>query len=793
MSSRNIVVVAILLVLALSLVPVPATSRANAASYPHYDLLIIAPYEFIDELEPLQRFKDASARPTILLNLSEVYANPSCSTGVDEPEKIKKCIAHYKETKGIKYVMLVGDIDKFPARYRWWGLPDQEGWAVSDLYYADLYENGTTTFDDWDGNNNGLYGEIEFEPDGTINNDNIDFLPDVAVGRIPASTEAEVTAYVNKVIAYEMATTPWQAWFKTAALYTGCWNSSDNFNKDKVGDSLENRGFTVLPREPRIRYGFWVPEPPDKAATNDDAPDDTVINDGCPSVAKYADCDDNDDGDCADAGEAAKCTNTVDDDGDTTVNDGCPQVGSVAESGDECIDPESDDCVNATDDDAADDGGSPGDWVNDGCPIEDDYAEDSGSNPCDLPGKTKNCGLAAACAITDAVDDDADTIVNDGCITKGSNPEKPDCANSTDDDGDTVANDGCPPCRAAAGIPGAGMPGTIIKDLNDGVGFANYIGHGNPGGWACLGLGTSQLGGLTNSAKLPVVFAASCDTGKFARMARAHPYVDVSGGEHCGTDKGETLDPGPYPHTALPKPAPVQDDGADHGVLCAGVFYPFDEGCIAETFLFGNPVGGSGAIAYLGERSGGQTTSVDLDKYFFQAYDTGGHKILGDMWMHMMQEYYDNLDLVNANSWPHAPENWRNGHKFDEPQKFILFGDPSLVVGGAFTETRSGDVWDDDTNGPWKSYERYRIVGDIMVPAGRTLTAQSASSVLFEAARKITAPGSDPSEGFRMNGTSDEPAWFMSLAPDPQSQHVVHGVKVAGQLRLLNGGQMKIH
>jgi hypothetical protein len=108
------------------------------------------------------------------------------------------------------------------------------------------------------------------------------------------------------------------------------------------------------------------------------------------------------------------CTDAVDSDGDTNVNDGCPTVGG---------NPEDPSCVNAIDDDPADD---PVDTVNDGCPAKD----------------------AAEVACADAVDDDADTRVNDGCPTVGSNPENPACANAIDDDAaddpvDTV-NDGCP-------------------------------------------------------------------------------------------------------------------------------------------------------------------------------------------------------------------------------------------------------------------------------------------------------------------------------------------------------------
>ena len=120
----------------------------------NYELLIIAPDEFIDALKPLKDFKDATGRPTILLRLSEIYSNPSFS-GIDEPEKIKKCIAHYEKSHNIQFIMLVGDCDKFPVRYLCRDVPDPKGYGASDLYYADLHKSDGS-FDNWDGNGDGL-------------------------------------------------------------------------------------------------------------------------------------------------------------------------------------------------------------------------------------------------------------------------------------------------------------------------------------------------------------------------------------------------------------------------------------------------------------------------------------------------------------------------------------------------------------------------------------------------------------------------------------------------------------
>lgn len=520
--------------------PTGVSPLSNGGGAGNYELLIIAPDEFIDELKPLKDFKDATGRPTILLRLGELYSNPSC-TGVDEPEMIKNCIAHYQKSNGIKHVMLVGDVDKLPVRWRWWGFVkyhpngtiayDQRGWAVSDLYYADLYNKSDGSFEDWDSNNNRLYGEIEFEPDPDncspncrrINNDNIDFVPDVAVGRVPASTSEEVVAYVNKVITYELDTHPTDTWFKTAGLYTGCWMEGTNATKDEIGVNLTNNGFTVLPTSAaqRIRYGYWYP-----------------------------------------------------------------------------------------------------------CPTPD-------------------------------------------------NPDKR-CCNSPLD-----------------------MPNTIIGDINSGVGFVNYIGHGNTLGFACLGFGDSQIINLTNSGKLSVTFAGACDTGTFAPMPRVNPYKDVSGNSQCA---GQNITE-PYPYWNLPRPNPLQQGS----VTCNAQIFALDLGCFAENFLFGRAPGQSpssvGAIAYLGARSGGQWGMPFLDKFFFQAY-TSGHEILGDVWRSMVTTYYWDRKLNEAHTWV-IRDDWGFGHGFDEPQKLILFGDPSLVIGGIANKEMS--ITHDTTLSPTTYHTHIRI------------------------------------------------------------------------------------
>jgi hypothetical protein len=211
-----------------------------------------------------------------------------------------------------------------------------------------------------------------------------------------------------------------------------CSNAVDDDGDTNVNDGCKTVGAS--------------PEDPSCVNDVDDDPvDDGLtprINDGCPMKGSFADCDTNQDGDCLDTGEAAKCEetagNAVDDDGDTRVNDGCPMVGSL---------PEKPDCANDIDDDPGDDGGTP--TVNDGCP-EKGRGEDvstpeyTGLSPA-LAGPPSAPGFCSDSywydttgAATAAIDNDGDTLANAAelnCAT---------LAGDTDQDGIVNASDNCP-------------------------------------------------------------------------------------------------------------------------------------------------------------------------------------------------------------------------------------------------------------------------------------------------------------------------------------------------------------
>ncbi len=160
-----------------------------------YDLLVLAPTAYEEALQPLLDYKNEHDTPATLTTLDDIP-----EAGDDVQESIKLYIRDAIETWGITSVLLVGggvdDGIRFPVRYAWIPSGSYEEKFPSDLYYADIYDaNGSLST--WDANDNGRYAEY---PDDMSA---VDVYPDVYLGRLPATSVAQVTAVVDKIIDYE--------------------------------------------------------------------------------------------------------------------------------------------------------------------------------------------------------------------------------------------------------------------------------------------------------------------------------------------------------------------------------------------------------------------------------------------------------------------------------------------------------------------------------------------------------------------------------------------------------------
>ena len=198
----------------------------------------------------------------------------------------------------------------------------------------------------------------------------------------------------------------------------------------------------------------------------------------------------------------------------------------------------------------------------------------------------------------------------------------------------------------------------------------------------------------------------------------------------------------------------------------------------------------AGAIAYIGSAGTANPGYPPiLDKSFFEAYHRG-EKTLGAIWKHALNNYIN--EFFDASGNVKHSEEWHRYAGWNGVIRFMLFGDPTLQIGGAFLSNLSGNV-SNSSGGPLMGYHRYRIIGDVTIPAGQALSADSSLSILFEDGKKIKALGTSPNSGFIVDATYTPPITFLSLSPDPQSEHVIHGVKINGQLRLKNGGEIKLY
>jgi uncharacterized membrane protein len=190
--------------------PAPSPRRGNET----YDILVLTPPEFESEMGRYEDQKESIGFTVKVVNLTAVYSNIyfNTSTGRDNQEKIKLFLAAAQLNWSVRYVVLTGDTDKFPTRAAY--INDIDGTSTpSDLYYGDLFKNGDLTFCDWDKDRDNRFAESD---SSSANQDVVDFDPDVAVGRFPASNEAELRGMLDKMEGY--ASNVSNDWFRNATL-----------------------------------------------------------------------------------------------------------------------------------------------------------------------------------------------------------------------------------------------------------------------------------------------------------------------------------------------------------------------------------------------------------------------------------------------------------------------------------------------------------------------------------------------------------------------------------------------
>jgi len=210
---------------------IPDSNPLPTSFAEEYKLVIITPNKFKAIAQDLADHKELMGLSTMVKTTDEIYTE--YSSGYDKPEQIKLFIKDAIESYNTSYALLFGGMkswlngvprDNLNEGTKDWHIPvrysnmlvqtgDDPGY-IADLYYADIYKQGSL-FEDWDSNGNNIYGENK-----GLNRDVIDLYPDVNIGRICCRTSKEARAVVDKIINYEKQPAD-PSWFEKIVTISG--------------------------------------------------------------------------------------------------------------------------------------------------------------------------------------------------------------------------------------------------------------------------------------------------------------------------------------------------------------------------------------------------------------------------------------------------------------------------------------------------------------------------------------------------------------------------------------------
>lgn len=130
-------------------------------------------------------------------NIKANYTGDAISGISDDAGKLRQFLSDfYNQAKEFQYALLGGDNTVIPIRYAYYNnnTTDENYIIPTDLYFSE-FEG------DWEVDNDGRYGEPYVS--GTGQGDNVDFLPDIYIGRVMVTNADEVRNWTKKIFMYE--------------------------------------------------------------------------------------------------------------------------------------------------------------------------------------------------------------------------------------------------------------------------------------------------------------------------------------------------------------------------------------------------------------------------------------------------------------------------------------------------------------------------------------------------------------------------------------------------------------
>lgn len=167
------------------------------ASQRNYDYLIISTPQLYAAAQGLESFRQSQGMVTAFTDVMTILDN---YPGANDAAKIRNYLIQEYAASPFTYLLLIGDVDVIPIAML---TPEPNGSQTvpSDFYYSDLSSN-------FDSDNDGRLGEYST---GIGNQDwEMDFSPEIFVGRISNNNPAQVSAIAQRIVSYEQSTAPWK-------------------------------------------------------------------------------------------------------------------------------------------------------------------------------------------------------------------------------------------------------------------------------------------------------------------------------------------------------------------------------------------------------------------------------------------------------------------------------------------------------------------------------------------------------------------------------------------------------
>ncbi len=208
------------------------------------DYIIITDQTLVTAFQPLADWKTQKGINTIIVKIQDIYSNYG---GYDNAEKIRNYLKDAWVNFGCHYILLGGDAMESSTQKEFIPIGKSPIRTVDDatqipfLYETDFYY--ATVQGNWNGNGNNKFGESD---------DAADQSPVFYVGRVPVTTAAGVSTFINKLMTYERmnnAGTTNKSYVKNLGFFAGdnghfagcpgdvpeSLNETDNFIKASSG------------------------------------------------------------------------------------------------------------------------------------------------------------------------------------------------------------------------------------------------------------------------------------------------------------------------------------------------------------------------------------------------------------------------------------------------------------------------------------------------------------------------------------------------------------------------------